>query len=176
MDMEIADAVHLSFDDGNYPDVIPIDYGLDLKIKTRPDINVATDKPRKVKIDISTFRGVAAGAIHYYAEIIADGIKLLTKDSDGDVITHIGYICEEFTQICRNNRGKYKPSYKIEVMRELSREEIEQDPIRWKGYYPGYMTNAFNTRKDAMEQAIKIAKLRFSEGWILKLENETINL
>lgn len=32
--MTLKEAVHLSYDDGNYPDVIPVDYGLDLnKIK-----------------------------------------------------------------------------------------------------------------------------------------------
>jgi hypothetical protein len=167
--MTLKEAVHLSYDDGNYPDVIPVDYGLDLKIKTRPDIYVETNKPRKVRIDISTFRGIAAGAVHYYAAIIADGIRLLTKDNNGNITTHMGYICEEFSQICRNNSGKYDPIYKIEVMRELSKKEIGQDPIRWQSYHPGYRTNAFNTKKEAVEQAIKIAKLRFGKGWFLDL-------
>lgn len=170
--MTLEEAVRLSFDDGNYPDIIPVDYGLDLKLKTRPDIIISSNTPRKIRINISTFRGIAAGAMHYYAEIIADGVKLFTKNSDGDIITHMGYICDEYSQICKNNKGKYEPFYKIEVMRELPKKEIEQDHIRWKGYYPGYRTNAFITKKEALEQAVKIAKLRFGKGWFMELSKE----
>lgn len=38
MEMTIKDAVNLSLDSGNFPDVIPVDYGLDLVLTTKPDI------------------------------------------------------------------------------------------------------------------------------------------
>lgn len=176
MDLTIKDAVRLSLDSGDFPDVIPVDYGLDLVLKTKPEYIVKTaNNPRKIKIDISTFRGISAGAIHYYARIEADGVIVIEECEDGTV-THGGYICEEFAQIDRKNRGKYDSLYHIEVMRELTKEEIDNDPIRWEHYRPGQKTNAFYTKQEALNQAIKIAKLRFGSGWVLELENETIIL
>lgn len=159
MELTIKDAVDLSLDYGNLPDVIPVDYGLDLVLKTKPNCIVSTNNPRKVRIEISSYRGLAAGAIHYYAAIKADGITI-----------HGGYICDEYAQICQKNRGKYDEVYTIEVMRKLTKEEIENDPIRWENYKPGDNTNAFYTKFEALKQAIEIVKLRFGKGWILDLQ------
>lgn len=175
MEMTIKDAVNLSLDSGNFPDVIPVDYGLDLVLTTKPEYKVNIRQPRKRHIDVSTFRGISVGAIHYYAQINADGI-IITKERDGETITYGGYICEEFSQICRKQRGKYDKIYKIEVMRKLTQKEIDDDPIRWEHYKPGDNTNAFYTKKEALEQAVEIAKLRFGKGWILELGNNTITL
>lgn len=175
MELTIKDAVDLSLDSGNFPDIIPVDYGLDLVLKTKPEYKVKIRTPRKINIDISTYRGISAGAIHYYAQINADGI-IITEEREDGTVTHGGYICEEFSQISRKQRGKYDGIYTIEVMRKLTQKEIEDDPIRWERYKPGDNTNAFYTKKEALEQAIQIAKLRFGKGWTLVLENETITL
>lgn len=174
-DLTIKDAVDLSLDMGNFPDVIPVDYGLDLVLKTKPEYIVEANQPRKIRIDITSYRGISCGAIHYYAQINADGVNIIEKCEDGNLI-HAGYICEEYSHICKNNRGKYEPCYRIDVMRKLTKEEIDDDPIRWEGYKPGYNTNAFYTEQEAFEQAVKIAKLRFGKGWVLELVNETITL
>lgn len=175
MEMTIKDAVDLSLDIDNYPDVIPVDYGLDLVLTTKPKYKACVRQPRKIHIDISTFRGIAAGAIHYYAKLTADGI-IITEESDDGTITHVGYICEEYAQICRKQRGKYDSNYIIEVMRKLTKKEIDEDPIRWEHYVPGNKTTAFNTKKEALEQAVKIAKLRFGKGWVLELGDNAITL
>lgn len=175
MELTIKDAVDLSLDYGNLPDVIPVDYGLDLVLKTKPNYIVSTNNPRKVRIEISSYSGIAAGAIHYYAAIEADGITISEVEEDRTII-HGGYICDEYVQICQKNIGKYDEVYKIEVMRKLTKEEIDDDPIRWEHYKPGDNTNAFYTKKEALEQAVEIAKLRFGKGWILELGNNTITL
>ena len=54
MELTIKDAVDLSLDSGNLPDVIPVDYGLDLVLKTKPNYIVSTNNPRKVRIEISS--------------------------------------------------------------------------------------------------------------------------
>ena len=169
MELTIKDAVDLSLDCGNFPDVIPVDYGLDLVLKTKPNYIVSTKNPRKVRIEISSYRGIATGAIHYYAAIKADGITISEVKEDSTTI-HGGYICAEYAQICQKNRGKYDGVYTIEVMRKLTKEEIENDPRRWGNYKPGDNTNAFYTKFEALKQAIEIVKLRFGKGWVLDLQ------
>lgn len=88
MELSIKEAVDLSIDRGDYPDVIPVDYGNDLTLKTEPGIIVRIMNPRKVKISISTF-----GYTHYYADITADGVSLIEETERGEV-RHCGYICE----------------------------------------------------------------------------------
>lgn len=166
MELSIKEAVDLSIDRGDYPDVIPVDYGNDLTLKTEPGIIVRIMNPRKVKISISTF-----GYTHYYADITADGVSLIEETERGEV-RHCGYICEEFSKISKKNRGKYDSQYRIEVLRHVTKEEIEQYPVRWRGYEPGDTTNAFYTEKEAFEQAAKIAKARFGKGWVFDFETK----
>mgnify|MGYP003368058120 CR=1 FL=1 len=170
MELTVNDAVNMSIDNGDYPKIIPVDYGNDLILKTKPEIKVRIDNPRKVKIDITTF-----GVTHYYADIIADGVKLIEETDKGDVM-HCGFICEEFSKIEKKNRGKYDYKYRIEVLRLVTKEEIEKYPVRWQGYNEGDTTNAFYSEEEALEHALKIVKARFGKGWVLELENETINL
>lgn len=169
MAMTLKEAVDLSLECGNFPDVIPVDFGLDLVLKTKPEYTISANNPRKIRIQISTYRGISAGAIHYYACIKADGI-IISEQKENKTTIHGGYICEEYAKICQKNRGKYNSEYTIEVLRNLSKEEVEDDPIRWENYRPGDKTNAFYTKIEALEQAIKIAKLRFGKGWVLDLD------
>lgn len=166
MELSINEAVSLSMDRGNYPDVIPVDFGNDLILKTKPEIKLRIKNPRKVRIETSTY-----GVTHYYADIIADGVDLIEETEKGFVM-HGGYICEEYSEICKKNIGKYDPRYRIEVLRYLTKEEIEQYPARWIGYNPGDTTNAFYSEKEAFEQAVKIATARFGKGWVLDFETK----
>lgn len=124
-DLTIIDAVNLSLDMGNFPDVIPVDYGLDLVLKTKPEYIVEANKPRKIRIDITTYRGISCGAIHYYAQINADGVKVIERCKDGNII-HCGYICEEYSQICKNNSGKYEKVAVSLALREVLRKEARK--------------------------------------------------
>lgn len=105
MEFTVNEAVNLSIDRGNYPNVIPVDYGNDFCLKTKPEIKVKINNPRKVRIETSTF-----GVMHYYADIIADGVDLIEETEKGMVI-HGGYICEEYSKICKKNVGKYDSKY-----------------------------------------------------------------
>lgn len=64
MDLTLKDAVTLSLESGNFPETIPVDYGLDLTLKSKPNYKVVANNPRTLRIEISTFRGVSAGTIH----------------------------------------------------------------------------------------------------------------
>lgn len=70
----------------------------------------------------------------------------------------------------QKEQRKYDSQYRIEVLRHVTKEEIEQYPVRWRGYEPGDTTNAFYTEKEAFEQAAKIAKARFGKGWVFDFE------
>lgn len=159
MEFTVNDAVNMSIDNGDYPKIIPVDYGNDLVLKSHPEIKVKIRNPRTVKINITTF-----GVTHYYADIIADGVCFIEENEKGSTM-HLGYICNELSEIRKKNRGKYDSKYRIEVLRLVTKEEIENYPVRWQGYNEGDTTNA-----------LKIVKARFGKGWVLELENETINL
>lgn len=166
--MTLSEAVILSYDHGDYPDIFPVDYGMDLKLYTVPDLKIKIWNPRVARIEVTSFIGVSAGAIHYYSKIVADGVSLYRDTSKGRIIVG-GYVCEEFSKICKDSKGKYDPVYQIDVLRQVTESEIRQDPIRWHGYSQGDITNAFCTEESAIEQALSVAKLRFSEGWVIQL-------
>ncbi len=164
--MFLSEALILSYDYGDYPDIIPVDYGMDLKLNTVPDLKVKLWDPRKVRIEVSSFIGVSAGAVHYYSKILADGVSLYRDTPRGRMMVG-GYVCEEFSKICKDSGGKYDSIYQIDVLRRITDFDIRQDPVRWDGYAPGDVTNAFYTEESAIEQALAIAKLRFSKGWVI---------
>lgn len=170
MEFTVNDAVNMSIDNGDYPEIIPVDYGNDLVLKSHPEIKAKIRNPRTVKIDITTF-----GVTHYYADIIADGVDFIEETERGTTM-HLGYVCDELFKIRKKDRGKYESKYRIVVLRLVTQDEIKQYPIRWEGYNAGDTTNAFYSKEEALEKAIRIVKARFGKGWVLKLENETINL
>ena len=71
----------------DYPAFFEIGIGKDFRLETMPEVLAEIREPREVTIELSTFRGVSIGAIHYYAKIRADGIHLYEyrKGDDGNL-------------------------------------------------------------------------------------------
>lgn len=60
--------------------------------------------------------------------------------------------------------------YHIELVRPVTREEIEEDNSRWCGYEIGDNTNAFHSPEDVIALLAKeVCKARFKGNWILKI-------
>lgn len=59
--------------------------------------------------------------------------------------------------------------YHIELVRPVTREEIEEDNSRWWGYEIGSNTNAFHSPEDVIALAKEVCKARFKGNWILKI-------
>lgn len=58
-------------------------------------------------------------------------------------------------------------SYKIELVRPVTSEEIEEDSSRWSGYKVG--DNAFYSPEDVIALAKEVCKARFLGNWKLKI-------
>ena len=96
-------------DRGELPEFFDIEIGKDFRLETKPDYHAEIREPRKVKIVVSTFRGVSAGAIHYYATIEADGIRIyyLENNRYGKVgrVYCGGYLGEEYKKLPREKQA-----------------------------------------------------------------------
>jgi hypothetical protein len=88
------EANDLSYDQGCYPDFFPIDIGNDFKLSDNPELFVQMPNPRKICIEVTSYRGFCGGAVHYYAEIRADGIDICQRDDDGRLMRVGGYLGE----------------------------------------------------------------------------------
>jgi len=165
-------ALRHSLDQGSYPDVFPIDYGMDFDNKDDPEYDVMPyHNQRRVTISITSFIGSCAWAQHYYADIEADGVELCKKwkREDGHEMTtwKSPKIPDGFSY---KEKAKYGSCYKIEVCREVTAQMIYDEPSIWEGYDAGDPTNRFDSAHDALEIAKKIVEARFP-GWEIKIEN-----
>lgn len=176
MRMTLDEAVKCCIDRNNYPAFFKIDVGRNFHLETKPDYYCEINDFRNVKIEITSFRGVSCGAQHYYAKIIADGIKIFSyeKGTGGKVrkVYHGGYVCDEYSKLLKNN-PLWDLFYEIEVCRPLTQQEIDEDPERWEYYDAGQLTNAFYTKEEAIKQAKDIIKARFDVDWIIKIDDLT---
>lgn len=171
--MTLQEAKKYSMDNGCYPLFFTTVVGLDFKLKTRPELYAKVDNPRKVLIEISSFRGICGWAVHYYARIKADGIIICddVQTEKGIQTRYLyGYLGEEFNVLPEHQKDLYSPKYTIEVCRDVTAKDLEQNPIRWDGYHVGDKTNAFDTEYAAIRRAQSIVKARFSKFWQVSVE------
>ena len=76
-DMNIKEAIEHCQDRKDYPEVFRDDAGLDISIPgfiTRGSW-IRNNSPRTVTLDVTTYRGVSWNAVHYYGNIIIDGVS-----------------------------------------------------------------------------------------------------
>lgn len=161
----------------DYPAFFENEIGKDFSLNSNPRILAEINNPRKVKIVLSTYRGYSIGAIHYYANIEADGIHLYEyrTGKNGKINKYYlgGFINKEFNDLPKDKQAIYDSIYKIEVGRILTKKEIDDDPIRWEGYCEGMFTNAFETKEEALDKAKVIIKTRFDNDWVVEVEDNT---
>lgn len=71
-----------------------------------------------------------------------------------------------------NNLPLSHYTYKLELTRPLSKEEINEDPERWGDYYKeGDLTNCFETIEDVVALAKEVFRLRFAGEWEFYVES-----
>lgn len=122
-------------------------------------------KTRCVKLEISSFRGVSWGAIHYYGKLIADGIDFQYLDNPSTTTSN--WDAEKKSPL-------YQWHYEFELRRPTTSEEIERDPDRWHGYDPGDFTQSFDTKEEIIALAKECFKMRFKGEWELWVEDNTV--
>ena len=157
---------------GRYPLIFDKNFGADIKIPGRPDYYIEVREKPVVRIEITSWRGISIGAVHWYANIRADAPNICSKDENGRVTSHCGYISEEWKQMPKEITDMIGGEYRIEVQRPVTQADFDKDPDRWEGYEIGWSTDAFDTKTEAFNTAKKIAEYRFP-GWEIELEDLT---
>lgn len=169
-------ALESSQDEGQYPDIFSDDLGKDFHLETKPEYFPVIATPRLIRMKISSFIGICGGAKHYYAEIQADGIKICSKEirnGKENIITHSGYVCEEYAKLPREKKDIWDSYYSIEVVRPITQEMINANPGKWKYCGVGSMTNAFDTKESALSVAQNIVNERFQGEWDVVIDDLT---
>ncbi len=161
--MKIKEAIKYCWDRKDYPEVFKDDAGLDISIPgfITTGLWIRKNSPRTVTLNITTYRGTSWNAIHYYGSIMVEGIYFSPEDRP-DTYT----MCKE-TYEAENKNPLAAMSYKIELVRPITSEEIEKADSRWDGYKAGDDTNAFNSPEDILALAKEICKARFLGNWKL---------
>lgn len=145
--------------------------GLDFKdeetraIPHNPCIYQKKTKTRCVKLEITSFRGISLGAMHYYGKLIADGVDFQCLDNPNTTTSN--WDAENISPL-------YQWSYYFELRRPITQEEIERDPDRWYGYDPEGFTSSFDTKEEIIALAKECFKMRFKGEWELWVEDDTV--
>lgn len=122
-------------------------------------------KTRCVKLEITSFRGISWGAVHYYGKLIADGIDFQIIEDPRTTTSNWG---------AKKINPFYQWTYEFRLRRPLTEDEINLDPDRWNYYAPGDFTDCFNTKEELIAIAIECFKMRFTGEWELWMVDETV--
>lgn len=145
--------------------------GLDFKddetvaIRVNSGIFEKKSKTRCVKLEITSFRGISWGAMHYYGKMFADGIDFQRLDNPNITISN---------WFARLKNPLHQWKYEFDLRRPATQEEINHDPDRWRGYDPGDFTSSFDTKEEIIALAKECFKMRFTGEWELWVEDCTI--
>ncbi len=158
MDEDLKRAIEMCRDNDTLPDVINSNYGIDITFsddKGKQYTSVLRCK-RRLYVDISSYIGMSAGAIHFYAKIWF---------SDPDLTEHE----TGRTLMIGGSFNRFKPDEckgkSIEVVRLVTELEMKADPGRWKCYRAGDRTDAFEDKAELKSCIDFIIKHRFTGDW-----------
>ena len=157
-------------DRGQYPLIFTKETGLDITIPNHPEYVVRPPHKYEARVEITTFRGTCFEAVHYYGRIYADAPYIAQQQENGGWCSVGGYLCEEWKNMDRSLKDLIGSRYEIELVRPVTRTEIEKDPDRWYGYEVGSSTNAFYSKAEIFSVAKKVIEYRFP-GWEIKLDD-----
>lgn len=86
---------------------------------------IRNNSPRTVTLDVTTYRGVSCNAVHYYGNITIEGVSFSPEDRP-----NIYTMCKE-TYEAEEKNPLAAGFYRIELVRPVTSEEIEEDSSRW---------------------------------------------
>ena len=139
-------------------DKIPKTYGIGLKFthKKSDFISVYDEEfPRKVVLDVTTWKGLTPGALHYYGVLKVSSLKCKNIKSES-----VEYI--------KATAPKAAKGLTIHLTRPVSRRDLRIDGgDRFKGAKIGERIKNFDTVKDIEKAAIKFFNEFFLDGWTL---------
>ena len=153
----------------NFPEIFTDKTGLikvpELGVQGKPSWTSSSlnQRKRKVLLEISSFRGIASNARHYYGHLLVDGVY--TADIDQIQISK---------NLTFSDERKYPVllyRYILDIKRPVTMSEIEQNPDRWQCYEEGDMTDAYESKIELISDVKKILKLRFKGDWLFRIQH-----
>ena len=137
---------------------IPSSYGIGLEFEDNDEKYISIyegSTPRKVLLDITTWKGMTPGALHFYGELKVSSIKCKNLDSG-----KISYM--------KPAGPKAAKGLKIILTRPLrKRDLLIERGERFKGAKLGERIKNFDTREEVEKAAIKFFNKFFLDGWNL---------
>lgn len=162
---------YMNNNESNFPLKIDDKAGLDFKddetraIRSSSCIFQKKSKTRCVKLEITSFRGISWGAIHYYGKLIADGIAFQLLEQPSTTTSNWN---------ARKQNPFYQWKYEFTLCRPLTQEEVNQDPDRWYAYKSGDFASCFDTKEEIIALAKECFKFRFVGDWELWVDDCTM--
>lgn len=137
---------------------IPKSYGIDINFTDKGiEYNTVYDGtyPRKVMLDITTWKGMTPGALHYYGELKVSSIKCQNLATG-----KLEYI--------KPAGPKAAKGLKITLTRPLRKSDLLIDNgERFKGAKIGERIHNFDSKKEVEAAAIEFFNQYFLDGWNL---------
>lgn len=157
--MEKQQIQECCYDLGGFPYEIPDSYGEGIVGKEY--YTEKGERPREVKLEITSFRGMAWEAVHYYGTL-----KAYRPDvrKNGTASCFFGYL------------GEDTPLFKdldivIELCRYVTDNERKSDPHRYNEDMK--VTNGWYKKTPIIEFAKEVFKSRFKGDWKLVVKDNT---
>jgi len=174
MSMKLAEIVRRSQGERYaYPDIFTDNCGLDIvwpegKLHAVPSWgHRPSNKVRRVTVQVSSFRGVSIGAIHYYGMLSVQGVNMAHDDKPS---------CSTMNCDCEKQNPLSCYTYKLRLTRPITQEEIDIDQelghhlARFPYQDVGDLTPCWNTEEEILEFAKEVFKARFQGKWELYME------
>jgi hypothetical protein len=115
---------------------------------------------KTITLQISSWRGISAGAVHFYGHLQAHGVYFVCE---GEKNTYSSF---------GHGVPKYLQNIKIEITRPVTQAMIDADPEMWEYYRDGSTTDRFDTVEEIVERGKTVFKQWFGQGWKLVLEKD----
>jgi hypothetical protein len=140
---------------------IPVNYGMGVEVEYsgtkyifKRGGSTWRGKPT-VSLEISTWRGISGGAIHYYG-------KLNVRLPEMTEVDRVGWTCSSYIPMYDNNR--------IELTQELEQWEIDKYPEHYEFNHAGQHHKGFYTMKQLKDYAEEVFEQIFEKGWHYRIE------
>jgi hypothetical protein len=162
MNKLLKKALKMCRDEDKLPDIIDFNYGVGLTFVNDDGHECLTtlakeQNGRIMYVDIISYYSCDNG--HYYGKIWFNPPYYYNK------------VENKTLRMCGRMPKLTPPEYqygRIEIIREVTKEEIEKYPQRWDGYKAGDVTNAFNSKSELLDTIDFIIANRFTGDWVVR--------
>lgn len=154
-----------------YPDIFNDDCGLDLtgyngQFHAVPSWgHRKTNTLRRITLEITTYRGISANAIHYYGKLEVQGVSMTYNKA--------GYDYDRSAESEWERKNPYSQYfYTLNLMRPVTQADLDADKnarcpadVHFEWAEVGDLTGRWNTIDELVEFATQVVKVRFKGKW-----------